>query len=641
MRTTSILALVALGFAACAGDEHGSLTLALGGYYGTDMATFTLQVFQGTPANDAAEPTLEYTCRTYQNDGFRVSGIEPATDYYVVFKGYRDADCTQLSYVGVRGNVRVEEDAATQGRYYLALLQVGGATLLADPGFSNLGQLNGAPCDLVDDKCGTYFSDLSAATCSGASGKCRMPCTTDADCTPLHPKAVCDDDGLERYCVFSDAFPLNNAEARGFALGAPLSNGGVGLVGGLGAGNGERLAAPGVPLESYDGALGLFDAPLETGFLAAAFGGTVRLKKDGWAVVGGLSSLAAKVKGKGLELTLCGDGVASCGFVKSVQVFDFAKGKSYASVLEIDRDPSDAKKMVSIGVAMPVVWRLNDGVAALFGGIGFENGSISLSRNGLLCSYANFPEVTCSAYDGVLNGPRFGHTGVCLQASGTIPFSCDQFLVLGGNSPDMSTSLADLMVVEKSAQGSYSIKPVPLDIAADAAADPVAHVFGLEPVRLGDDLWFTLGGARFRSETLGFEAPDVGAYRFDVDPVALTVTPRAVAVQELPDNGQKLLHRVFHTVVTGTDGHGPFALVVGGFGPDGKATTSVLVLREQGGAPRLAKEIKLNKPRFGATVTPFTNAFLPDAWLVSGGFRVVQGRLEPVYGSEVILAPLD
>jgi|GEM_PF-2965932 len=628
MRTTSILALVALSFAACASGEQGSLTLAVGGYYGEDMSNFTLQVFQGTPANDAAEPTLEYTCRAYQNDGFRVSGIEPATDYYVVFRGYRDADCTKLAYVGVRGNVRVEEDAAQQGRYYLALLATGGATLLADPSFSNLGQLNSAPCDLMNDKCGTYFSDLAAAACSGASGKCRVLCTSDEQCTPLHPKAVCDDDGVESYCVFADAFPLNNAEARGFALGAALSSGGVGLVGGLGAGTGERLAAPSVPLESFDGTLGLFDAPLETGFLPAAFGGTVRLRKDAWAVVGGLSSLGATIKAKGLELGLCADGVASCGFQKSVQVFDFAKGKSYASPLER-------------AVAMPVVWRLNDGVAALFGGIGFDNGAPSLSRNGLLCSYASFPDVSCAAYDGVLNGPRFGHAGVCLLASGAIPFSCDKFLVLGGNSPDTATTLADLMVVEKSAQGNYSIKPVPLTVSADAATDPIAHAFGVEPVRLTDELWFTLGGARFRAETLGFEPPDVGTYRFDIDAVGQTITPRAVAVQELPNNGQKLLHRVFHTVVTGTDDHGPYALVVGGFGPDGKSTNSVLVLREQAGAPRLANEIKLNKARFGATVTPFTNAFLPGAWLVSGGFRVVQGHLEPVYGSEVILAPLD
>lgn len=627
MRTASFIALLTLSLASCADDRPGTITLAVGGYY-ADMSHFSLQVFQGTPANDAAEPTLEYACRTYQNDGFRVSGIEPAVDYYVVFRGYSDAECTDLAYVGVRGNVRVEEDESQQGRYYLALLTVGGASLLADPSFSNIGQLNNAPCEVAASKCGTYFADLADATCSAASGRCRVFCTSDADCSPLHPKAVCDDDGTERYCVFSDAFPLNNAVARGFAVGAELSDGGVGLVGGLGSGESDRLEGPSAPIESYDGSLGLFDAPLEAGFLPSAFGGVVRLRKDAWAVVGGLSSLGTTVKNKGLEFSLCADGVPSCGFQRSVQVFDFAKGTSYASPLER-------------AVAMPVVWRLNDGVAALFGGVGLEGGAPSLSRNGLLCSYASFPEVSCAAYDGVLNGPRLGHAGVCLEASGAIPFSCDRFLVLGGNSPDTNTTLADLMLVEKSAQGNYSIKPVALKAPADSAADLVQHAFGLEPVRLSDELWFTLGGARFRPGTLGLEAPDLGAYRFDVDVIGQTITPRPVAVQDLPAGGQKLLQRVFHTVVTGADERGPFALVVGGLGPDGKATTSVLVLREQAGAPRLAMAFELNKARLGATVTRFTNAFLPDAWLVSGGFRVAAGRLEPVYGSEVILAPLD
>ena len=642
MRMPRILALVALSLVACStGGGRGSMTLAVG-HYSADMASYSLLLYQGTPANATDEPAIEYLCRSYQNDGFRVSNIEPGTDYYVVFKGYADADCTRLAYVGVRGGITVSEDASTAGRYYLSLLKVGASTLLADPKYSTLGQLNGVSCK-AEDKCSTYFAELASAVCSPASKMCRVMCATDADCTSLHPKAVCDDDGVDTYCVFPDAYPLNNAVARGFSLGVPLSDGTVGLVGGLAEGTDGRLAAASVPIESYDGVTGVFDAPAETGFQPTAFGGAVRLRKDAWAVVGGLSSVGlASNADKGLDLSLCADGVASCGFAQSVQVFDFAKGKSFASDLAIDIDPSaEVTETAPIGVALPVVWRLNDGVAALFGGIGFQGGTPSMSRNGLLCSYTGYPDVTCSAYNGVLNGPRAGHAGLCLEASGTIPFSCDRFLVLGGNSPDTDTTLADLMVVEKSAAGNYSIKPQKLTLTAGAADDPVAHAFGLEPVRLGDDLWITVGGARYLPGTVGFAAPDLGVYGYDIDDAALTITPRPLAVQDLPTGGAALLHRVMHTVVTGSDDTGTYALVVGGLGADGKATDSVLVLRDVGGAPALTAQIQLSKARLGATVTPFENPFLTNAWLVSGGFRVAGGKLLPVYGSEIVLGPLD
>jgi len=621
--TLTLPALLASGCGRDAGT--GSLSFALG-YYGDDLARFTLKVYRGAPAGQGEEPELEYVCRSYEYDGFRVSGIAPGDDYHVVFRGYRDEACTDLAFVSVRGRNTVAEDEDEQGRYYLPLLKMGASTALADPGFSNLGQLNSAPCDPLDDKCGGYFPELSDATCSATSFRCRVACTADADCTPRHPKAVCDDDGVEQYCVFSDAFPLNNASARGFGAAVALSDGSVGFLGGLDAQPGGVLEPASVPVEHLDAGQLLFDAPLDVGFLPSAFGGVVQVKKDAYAVIGGLARLTITPDQGGLAFTLCPEGAASCGFVDSVQVYDFGAGKSYASAL-------------TRAVAMPVVWRLNEGVAAVFGGVAFEGNDLTLSRNGLLCSYAGFPDVACDAYDGVLSGPRVGHAGVCVKATGEVPFSCDEFLVLGGNSPDSATTLGDLMVVEKKGS-SYSIKPVPLTMDEDAADDPVAHAFGLQPFQAGAR-WFTVGGARFRAGAVGIDAPDLGAYRYVLDAAGQSITPIPVAVEGLPAGGATLLHRVFHQIVTFATDTGTAILVVGGLDATGRATDSVLVLEEQEGALRFVREIKLARARFGATIAPLDNPCLPDAGLVAGGVRVSKGALVPVYGSEVILQPVE
>lgn len=631
-----VVSVVAFGaLVSCEGDEitgdgtHSIVFALQGGYFSDDMTRFSLKLYRGTPVDGTREePYLKYACRPYENDGFRVSGISPDDDYYVVFKGYRDADCTEFTTVGVRGNIHVSSSDDEAGRYFLPLFRVGDATPLADPGFSNLGQLNGAPCDPVaaQSDCGGYFPELSAAVCSGVSKRCRVLCQADGDCSPLHPKAVCDEQGGESFCRFADAFPLNNAQARGFHFGVPLSDGGVGLLGGLADTVDGGLEPTAIPLETYDGLLGLFDVPLETGFLPGAFGGLVETRKDAWAVIGGLSGLTV-TGGGGLGFSFCDGGRARCGFMGSIQVFDFAGDTSYTSPLERS-------------IAMPVAWRLNDAVVALFGGLSYDDDEqqVVMSRSGLLCSFGEFPAVSCQPYDGVLNGPRVGHNGVCIKQTGEVPFSCDEFLLFGGNAPGGQTSVADLMVVEKTGE-SYSIKPVPLQIAESAAADPIAHAFGAVPFATADQ-WFTFGGAAFREDAIGVKAPDLGIYRHKVDSTKRELTPNVQPVQDLPSDGVRLLHRVFHQVVTYEDDGGTVVVIVGGLDGQLRASNSVLVLRVADGGVRYLREIKLRNARFGHSVTPFGNPFLPEGYLVSGGFRLVNGNMEPVYGSEVLLKPL-
>jgi hypothetical protein len=159
-------------------------------------------------------------------------------------------------------------------------------------------------------------------------------------------------------------------------------------------------------------------------------------------------------------------------------------------------------------------------------------------------------------------------------------------------------------------------------------------------VAVGDQ-WFTFGGASFKESELWVGKPELGVYRFDVEPLAQTITPHPVGVSGLPTGGASLLHRVFHQVVVMDGAQGPLVLLVGGLGEDNRATASVLVLRLQDGALAFVKELKLAYPRFGHTVAPFSSPFLPAGLLVTGGFRLDGGAVSPVYGSEVLLPPLE
>ena len=153
--------------------------------------------------------------------------------------------------------------------------------------------------------------------------------------------------------------------------------------------------------------------------------------------------------------------------------------------------------------------------------------------------------------------------------------------------------------------------------------------------------WVTVGGARLRSGELGFEAPDVGVYRYDVDAVAQTIAPRPLEVKDLPAGGDALLHRAFHNVAVIPTDEGTAVLVVGGLAGDGKATDSVLVLRHENGPLRFDRELHLAHARFGAALAPLGSAVLSNAYVLSGGFVIEDGAVENVYGSEIILWPAE
>jgi hypothetical protein len=669
MKKLLFMALSGLVLMACGEPpQPASVFFALdgSGFYGDSVSRFTLRLYEEPPQSSGAKPYLEYKCRAYENDGFHVSGIEPGVNYTVLFRAYSDESCTELSHVALRGGIRVEEDARDQGRYYLALLEVGAASPLADPAFSNLGQLNGAPCDVLSDTCAQYFPSVSQATCSADSRRCRVFCDDDAGCAEIHAKAVCDDDGVETYCRFPDAFPLNNAEARGFGAAVELSDGGVGWLGGLSSLEGGLLRPASVPIESFEARSILFDAPLETGYVPTGFGGTVRIGKDSFATIGGLKALGMERDDAGqIAFRLCDGAGPFCGFQRTVEMYDFRAGRASSSQLVR-------------ALALPVVWRLHDAAVVLFGGVGFAEDLPTLSGDGLLCSFGTFDPATadleplscqsdrdcldyhpnaschdgscgfrdterqsyvsCQPYDNVLNGPRVGHAGVCIESSGETQISCDQYLVLGGNLPGGNTSAADLMVIE--ASSGYSIKQIALETTVPGS--PANNLFGARPAVTSDG-WFSIGGAPFSPADLAVQAPSAEVFRYEVSAADKTITPHEVPVSGLPTtaSGGAMLARVFHQVITIEDPDGDLVVVLGGVDHELRATNNVVVLRDKGGALEYVRDFELTHARFGHQVTAFDNPILPRGFIVSGGFTFSGSELEPVYGSEVILLPLD
>ena len=466
--------------------------------------------------------------------------------------------------------------------------------------------------------CWTQFSDTT--TCSTAclaglkQARQAFPdetacpsCFVASDCTQLG-LASCDPE--RRVCVplgcAHDACLLTGTSVRAFGFAAKREDGRIGLIGG---------DSP-TPAETFDPGTGTVTKDAIAGFVATSFAALAQASSKSYVIVGGASGLRPRL---------------DTGRV----FFDLAEGTGWADkVQSIDLEAGDVTTIDVPGVLGAVSWPLNDGVTALFGGVRNEGSSPAASKDGILCSLATFPDVTCDSYPDVLNGPRFGHAGICLEASGTIPFSCDRFLVMGGNLPGDEATFGDLMVVERSRSGNYSIKPVPL--AAPASDDPIRNEFGAIPFLVDGTTLYSVGGAAFRSEGLAFDAPSIGVHRYGIDETAQTIEPELQPIIDLPENGENLLHRVFHQVVAFDDAKGTVVLVIGGLDRELLATASVLVLRPQAGGLKFVKEFSMNQERLGHSAVVIERPDAPPAVLVVGGFKVENGLLVHAEGAELI-----
>ncbi|MFO0746036.1 MAG: hypothetical protein U1F43_10225 [Myxococcota bacterium] len=548
-------AAVAGGCAESGAGEVGQATFPL-----TDAAFFRLRIYDGPDSVGSEDAVFDTGCIQRQSRTYELTNIPVGTGYAVLYEGFSGSTCDAGSKLedGYRGGVSIAK--ADQPYYHVPVYPVGGVGTL--PENLNLSAAVATAVEFCNDSTGC---DGKNACYDAAKPDywCVPSCSSDADCTGLHPRATCD--LATSWCMLRSPYPLNLSEPRALGAATTLENGDVLFVGGLRDKDAGGFGPTEHWLERFDAATGLA-APAEVSgatALPAGLFGFAKLDDDRFVVVGGVSALA----GLGWDAqseSLKPEAEWSQVLVASATVFEPGSGLAKTSTLVR-------------GVIDPTVVALAPDRFWVAGGLVASGADVEPTKASWICTVGEDLTATCGA--GVqLKAPRFHAAAACLDAQ------CQKVLLVGGNAGDQ---LAELVDFSANTADALNAEGLP------------AQVF--RPDLCGLDL---IGGSTASA------SPDVfAAVHLAVEGKKLTATPIAGAAST-----------VFYGAFAQAGDH---CYLGGGLGAGGAALASLAEASPDGFAT--LPGATFGQARTGAVAAVIGDGPLAGRVVFGGGFAVVSG----------------
>lgn len=424
-RLVALLALAALTTPACAdheADGTGTFVLGLRDSVG---GFFRLRVMSEAPDQAISGRALFDTgCLEAKSRTYELAHIPSGADRWVVLESFADADCASRVEVGYRGGVTIPNGSAAP--YYHVPLYEHGTTTPLPEGIN----ISAATAQRVN----FCQSDADCADFGPPAHVCfdgQMPeyycvprCTKNADCTEMHPNAICQ--ASTSWCMLHSPYPLNLSEPRTMGYGVTASSGEPMFVGGFGRISTGKLYPGNTQVEMFDVQQGLFAKVEITGaeVWGAGLAAYANLGNDTLVAVGGLRSLSLRWNEDGGDFQLdLGDlAEADCSgpscvpnIVQTAVAFDLSARTAVISELP------------GVPIAMSTVIPLDGTRFLVAGGVTpTQTGTgAEPTAQTLICQVDASLSTTCTA-TGDMVTPRAMAAGTCVTPA------CEQVLILGG-----------------------------------------------------------------------------------------------------------------------------------------------------------------------------------------------------------------
>ncbi len=419
------LAAAASGCAAPSEPHTGTFRLGLR----DDISGwFRLRIYDSQP-DEALNGSVIFDtgCIDARSRTYELTGIPSGTDRWVAIEAFGSVQCSPdtRTEVGIRGGVVIPEGAA--GPYYhVSMLTVGGVSAL--PEDLNLSAAVATQVDFCDSdaQCAQFSDTHRCFDGQKPTYWCVPSCSSNADCTAMHPKAQCE--VSTGWCFLRSPYPLNLSEPRAFGFSTTRSDGAVAFVGGFGQIAASALRPGATYAEVFDPSTGVF-AKLDTPALdghGAGLSGFAPLGDDRVVAAGGVLTALATWQGEGGSFSFSfGDlsaddcsGLSGSGCVPNLShdliVLDLMTGAAAVSELPIP-------------LVQPAVTSLGGGRFLLLGGLATaaSGAGVEASDRAWLCTASDDQTATCTEA-GPMKAARAGAATTCLDPA------CGQVLVFGG-----------------------------------------------------------------------------------------------------------------------------------------------------------------------------------------------------------------
>jgi hypothetical protein len=571
VQTALVLPLFFLGLA-CAAEPQGpglninlaGLETAHGALTTDDAVSIRVKVYDATPQTNG-KIIFDSGCIALNRLSFRIAPMPVGDDLSVVLNVYQDDVCEGLTHRAHRGGLLVEE--GEDHLYTLSPIQ--------------MGAFNGLPYP-------------SKETMSEALG---TTCSSDSDCSDVHPAAHCVvDEGL---CQLTSLFPLNSGGPRAFHDALSLSDGQVVAVGGV-----DRATSQGtfkgadVLFETYEPPTNLFSEPLVQKLsdnIVFSMNEVIDMGNGRFASLGGLREFTVSRTGDSLTFEIP---LEDFNINSLVYLVDLEDGSSISGTLPT---PLFGTQGMRTNAADDIIFA---GGAAPHS----EGTKVIPTSSVRRCVMdGNTLSLQCETLSSLLSVPRFGHESICL--SWAKPSVCEQIVFAGGyNVP--KGNMADIYF-----EGSEG-EPVVDSLDSE---EEISVPGGWRWVDTGDAI-LSFGGT---TGQLGSPA-DVLPYRVKIEDGVISLE-----ALDLGDAKEEVFYRTFHRVVVTDTGT---VLVIGGLDQNNEATNSVLRFDSDG---NFIDEVFMLLPRFGHSATVLQSGPLKGSVLVQGGMILDGSTVEFPMGAEI------
>ncbi|NUN12223.1 MAG: hypothetical protein HUU55_01155 [Myxococcales bacterium] len=627
-------------------------------------ANVRMDAVSNSSQDDRAQACKDAGGRLENATVIQVGDIKPRANITMLFEAFSDDNCTERTFIGLRGGVEVRENDPRT--YYLSPLCVGHFSALPTPDaaletFTRNVALTTCTtdCECIDafkndlkKQCTEEqkaLTSLPGAPIRCNAGACTVDnpfeslltteCDADDDCSAIYPYSTC---GTGNRCTLRTYFPLNNLVPRAFHAAAGLQNGNILFTGGLTRRVGNFVAGD-APVELFDPDTFTFQTVDYSGAEASSFAPvdlnrafhTMALSRDGLllALSGGLRATDIKVTADGAgvrRLKLVPSATGPDGgdnLLSNILLLDTTgsnpRAKVYPLEATVNKDAVKAKEPQPIALQAVDIARNGNNAEFMFSG-GFapkdtpatqwdtspttvnQYTSANLVAN---CVFQAPVQANCLVNPNVFTVARSAASTACFARAAD--GACDAFAIIGG-AQSVTAPVGELF---RSGDESKSGGFVALE--ANGVGELRRAKFSRVVSIPGTTTAVSIGGVSGEAFDGPANLPTYLLTLQNADGETPTLAGDEASTSGV-SGGAPATFRTHHTATLLNTGK---ILITGGLNNDNRATSTALLYDPQANSYE-AETVQMTIPRFGHSATLITRGPLKGAVLVSGGMNL-------------------